>query len=60
MSLKENKVPLKMIVNGKPVEVLVDPTWTLLNVLREELKLTGTKKGLRERRLRRLHRLPGR
>jgi carbon-monoxide dehydrogenase small subunit len=34
-----------MVVNGKPVEVKVDPTWTLLYVLREELKLTGTKKG---------------
>jgi carbon-monoxide dehydrogenase small subunit len=34
-----------MIVNSKPVEVKVDPTWTLLYVLREELKLTGTKKG---------------
>jgi carbon-monoxide dehydrogenase small subunit len=45
VSPKENKVPLKMIVNGKPIEVSVDPTWTLLMVLREELKLTGTKKG---------------
>ena len=42
---KENKVPLKMVVNGKPIEVLVDPTWTLLKVLRGELELTGTKKG---------------
>jgi aerobic carbon-monoxide dehydrogenase small subunit len=39
------KNPLRMIVNGKPVEVYVDPTWTLLKVLREELRLTGTKKG---------------
>ena len=45
MSPEESKVPLKMVVNGKPVEVKVDPTWTLLYVLREELKLTGTKKG---------------
>jgi carbon-monoxide dehydrogenase small subunit len=43
--IKENLVPLKMVVNGKLVEVKVDPTWTLLYVLREELKLTGTKKG---------------
>jgi len=42
---KENLVLLKMVVNGKPVEAKVDPTWTLLYVLREELKLTGTKKG---------------
>jgi carbon-monoxide dehydrogenase small subunit len=43
--IKENLIPLKMVVNGKPVEVKVDPTWTLLYVLREELKRTGTKKG---------------
>ncbi len=40
-----DKAPLKMTVNGQSVEVLVDPTWTLLRVLREELRLTGTKKG---------------
>jgi len=34
-----------MRVNGKAIEVFVDPTWTLLRVLREELRLTGTKKG---------------
>ena len=45
MLIKENLVPLKVVVNGKPVELKVDPTWTLLHVLREELKLTGTKKG---------------
>jgi aerobic-type carbon monoxide dehydrogenase small subunit (CoxS/CutS family) len=45
VSSEENKVTLKMVVNGKPVEAKVDPTWTLLHVLREELKLTGTKKG---------------
>ena len=36
---------LKMIVNGQDVEVEVKPAWTLLRVLREELGLTGTKKG---------------
>ena len=45
MPMKGNLVLLKMVVNGKSVEVKVDPTWTLLYVLREELKLTGTKKG---------------
>ena len=45
MPLKTDKVPLKMVVNGKAVEVKVNPTWTLLKVLREELGLTGTKKG---------------
>jgi carbon-monoxide dehydrogenase small subunit len=39
------KTLLRMKVNNRPVEVLVDPTWTLLRVLREELRLTGTKKG---------------
>jgi carbon-monoxide dehydrogenase small subunit len=39
------KTLLRMLVNGKPVEVPVEPTWTLLRVLREELRLTGTKKG---------------
>lgn len=34
-----------MKINGKAVEVAVKPTWTLLRVLREELRLTGTKKG---------------
>lgn len=41
----EGRVPLRMKVNGKAQEVWVKPTWTLLRVLREELKLTGTKKG---------------
>lgn len=36
---------LRMRVNGKPAEIAVKPTWTLLHVLREKLGLTGTKKG---------------
>ena len=36
---------LRMKVNGRAVEVAVDPAWTLLRVLREELGLTGTKQG---------------
>ncbi len=32
-------------VNGKPVELQVDTRTTLLDALREHLKLTGTKKG---------------
>jgi carbon-monoxide dehydrogenase small subunit len=39
------KMILRMKVNGKTVETSVDPTWTLLRVLREELSLTGTKEG---------------
>jgi aerobic-type carbon monoxide dehydrogenase small subunit (CoxS/CutS family) len=45
MTQEVEKVLLRMTVNGKPVEVRVDPSWTLLRVLREELHLTGTKKG---------------
>jgi isoquinoline 1-oxidoreductase alpha subunit len=35
----------KITVNGRPVEVAVDPGTPLLWALREELKLTGTKYG---------------
>ena len=45
MQKEISKVLLRMTVNGKPVDVRVNPTWTLLRVLREELRLTGTKKG---------------
>ena len=34
---------IRMDVNGEPVEVEVEAHWTLLNVLRERLHLTGTK-----------------
>ncbi len=43
-NINENSL-LRMKVNGKEVEVSVDPTWTLLKVLREKLGLKGTKKG---------------
>jgi xanthine dehydrogenase YagT iron-sulfur-binding subunit len=39
------KTPLQMEVNGKMVQVLVDPGVSLLDMLREQLLLTGTKKG---------------
>jgi carbon-monoxide dehydrogenase small subunit len=45
MSPEANKILLKMVVNGKAEEVMVNPTQTLLKVLREDLGLTGTKKG---------------
>ena len=45
MAKVQVKTILKMTVNGEPVEVAVDPTWTLLRVIREELGLTGTKEG---------------
>lgn len=39
------KCALSMVINGKKVELEVDPTATLVNVLRDQLGLTGTKKG---------------
>lgn len=39
------KLPLALTVNGEPAEALVDPAKTLLEVLREDLNLTGTKHG---------------
>ena len=45
MHKETDKTLLHMKVNGISVEVSVRPTWTLLRVLREELGLTGTKKG---------------
>ena len=39
------KIRVAMTVNGEPVDVLVDGYKTLLEVLREDLQLTGTKHG---------------
>ena len=39
------KMPLKMEVNGKQQNLSVEPRSTLLDILREQLDLTGTKKG---------------
>jgi xanthine dehydrogenase YagT iron-sulfur-binding subunit len=39
------KVPLKLEVNGKKYNLSVEPRTTLLDFLRENLHLTGTKKG---------------
>ena len=36
---------IKFILNGKSVEVEVKPNITLVEVLRYQLKLTGTKRG---------------
>lgn len=43
-----SRVPLRLKVNGEELELLVEPHWTLLEVLREELDLTGTKEGCGE------------
>lgn len=39
------KLHVSTVVNGDPVEFLADPGMTLLDVLRDELELTGTKEG---------------
>jgi len=39
------KTPIALIVNGEPCEVAFDPYKTLLEVLREDLTLCGTKHG---------------
>ena len=39
------KLPLKIEVNGKAYSLQVEPRVTLLDLLREHLHLTGTKKG---------------
>ncbi|TXK49119.1 2Fe-2S iron-sulfur cluster binding domain-containing protein [Pontibacter qinzhouensis] len=42
---KFEKVPLTLEINGKKVQLSVEPRVTLLDLLREQLDLTGTKKG---------------
>lgn len=39
---------IELSVNGEVYEVAVEPHWTLLEVLRESLGLTGTKRGCDE------------
>src|SRR3954453_15605895 len=41
----ESKVKIALAVNGEPAEVAFAPHKTLLEVLREDLGLTGTKHG---------------
>jgi xanthine dehydrogenase YagT iron-sulfur-binding subunit len=39
------KVPLQLTINGRPYSATVEPRVTLLDFLREQLQLTGSKKG---------------
>jgi aerobic carbon-monoxide dehydrogenase small subunit len=39
------KEVLRLGVNGDPYELLVKPNWTLLDILRDEIGLKGTKEG---------------
>lgn len=41
----ENPVPITLHINGKPQKLRVDSRTTLLDCLRENVQLTGTKKG---------------
>ena len=45
MSMMDNKILVTFTVNGRQVEVLTAPNRTLLEVLREDLGLIGTKQG---------------
>jgi aerobic-type carbon monoxide dehydrogenase small subunit (CoxS/CutS family) len=40
-----DKIPITLDVNGETHDLLVDPRRTLLDVLREDLRLTGAKRG---------------
>src|SRR5690349_14033178 len=45
MSESLERVAVKLEVNGEPRTITVEPRTTLLDALREQLTLTGTKKG---------------
>lgn len=40
-----NKISINFKINGKDVSVMTDPSKTLLDLIREDLMLTGTKRG---------------
>jgi carbon-monoxide dehydrogenase small subunit len=42
------KQMLRLTINGEPYELLVEPYWSLLDLLRDHLHLTGTKRGCDE------------
>jgi carbon-monoxide dehydrogenase small subunit len=39
------KIPVRLTVNGEAYDLVIAPYRTLVDVLREEIRLTGTKKG---------------
>jgi carbon-monoxide dehydrogenase small subunit len=43
-----SKIPLQLQINGDTHELLAEPHWTLLHVLRAQLGLTGTKENCLE------------
>jgi carbon-monoxide dehydrogenase small subunit len=44
----KKKIPIALNINGEPFELYVPPNRTLLEILREDLELTGTKEGCGE------------
>jgi len=40
-----SKQLITLTVNGRPTEVAVEPRWTLLEMMRDELRLPGSKEG---------------
>jgi carbon-monoxide dehydrogenase small subunit len=46
--MMKKKIPIELHVNGEPFELYVSPNRTLLEVLREDLELIGTKEGCGE------------
>ena len=46
--MAESTIPIELRVNGKPCAVRAHPMRRLLDVLREDLRLTGTKEGCGE------------
>lgn len=41
----QRKIPVSFVINGKAVSLLIAPNARLLDVIREDLRLTGTKEG---------------
>lgn len=48
MESKTMKQVLRLTINSEPYELLIEPYWSLLDVLRDHLQLTGTKRGCDE------------
>lgn len=40
-----NRIPIHCKINGEHLELMVDPNQRALDVLRDQLRLTGTKEG---------------
>lgn len=57
---RSKMIQISCTINHKPVQVEVEEGETLMAMLRDRLGLTGTKRRLRGRRMRRLHRPGGR